>query len=174
VPGQQPGEVNCATFPLPNLGRRLEQIANNLHSGVGFAVIRGLDPTRYSELDNVLVYLGITSYIAQIRGCQDSSGNMLIHIKDLGEIIPQPSMRQSPYASNAQVRSPAPESLVILITLLPFHNDVCDILAMYVQEQAFKGGESHLASCAKVYNEIASKRPDVIYTLSTPDWIFDK
>ena len=45
---------------------------------------------------------------------------------------------------------------------------------MYVQEQAVEGGESHLASCAKVYNEIATKRPDVIHTLAEPNWIFDK
>ena len=45
---------------------------------------------------------------------------------------------------------------------------------MYVQEQAVEGGESHLASCAQVYNEIASTRPDVIHTLARPTWIFDK
>jgi len=56
----------------------------------------------------------------------------------------------------------------------PFHNDVCDILAMYIQEQAVEGGESHLASCSQVYNEIASTRPDVIHTLAQPNWIFDK
>ena len=56
----------------------------------------------------------------------------------------------------------------------PFHNDVCDILAMYVQEQAAEGGESYLASSAKIYNEIAATRPDVIHTLADPSWIFDK
>jgi len=45
---------------------------------------------------------------------------------------------------------------------------------MYVHEQAASGGESHLASCAKIYNEIASTRPDVIHTLASPTWIFDK
>lgn len=45
---------------------------------------------------------------------------------------------------------------------------------MYVQEQAAEGGESHLASCAKIYNEIAATRPDVIHTLAAPNWIFDK
>jgi hypothetical protein len=45
---------------------------------------------------------------------------------------------------------------------------------MYVQEQAAQGGESHLASCATIYNEIASSRPDVLHTLAAPDWIFDK
>jgi hypothetical protein len=56
----------------------------------------------------------------------------------------------------------------------PFHNDVCDILSMYVQETAAEGGESRLASCATVYNEIAATRPDVIHTLAKENWIFDK
>lgn len=83
---------------------------------------------------------------------------MIIHVKDLGRQIAHSEMRQSPYARNAQ----------------PFHNDVCDILAMYVQEQAAEGGESYLASSAKIYNEIAATRPDVIHTLADPSWIFDK
>ncbi|KAF2203003.1 Clavaminate synthase-like protein [Delitschia confertaspora ATCC 74209] len=153
-----PANVSRATFPLPNLHGALERIAMNIHSGFGFNVIRGLDPKRYSSLDNVLIYLGITSYVAEKRGVQDSSGNMLIHVKDLGRVIPDSELRQSPYARNAQ----------------PFHNDVCDILAMYVQEQAAEGGESYLASAAQIYNDIAAKRPDVIHVLADDSWIFDK
>jgi hypothetical protein len=52
----------------------------------------------------VIIYLGITSYIAENRGVQNSSGNMLIHVKDLGDRIPDSALRQSPYAHNAQVR----------------------------------------------------------------------
>ena len=154
-----PGEVSRATFPLSgSLAGRLERVAHNLHSGLGFNIIRGLDPRRYSPLDNVLIYLGVTSYIAPHRGVQDSSGSMIIHVKDLGRIIPDSSLRQSPYARNAQ----------------PFHNDVCDILAMYVQETAAEGGESHVCSAAQVYNDIAATRPDVIHTLARDDWVFDK
>jgi len=40
-------------------------------------VLRGLDPRRYSALDNIIIYLGICSYIAEIRGCQDYDGRML-------------------------------------------------------------------------------------------------
>lgn len=56
----------------------------------------------------------------------------------------------------------------------PFHNDVCDLLAMYVQDCASSGGESLLASSAAVYNEIAATRPDVIKTLAEPVWVYDK
>jgi len=83
---------------------------------------------------------------------------MIIHIEDIGYAIPDSQLRQSPYANNAQ----------------PFHNDVCDVLAMYVQETAVEGGECYLASCAKIYNEIAATRPDVIGVLADGSWIFDK
>ena len=72
-----PKDVKCKTFPLPHLGLKLRQVAETLHSGIGFTVLRGLDPNRYSKLDNILIYLGVTSYIAETRGVQDSSGNML-------------------------------------------------------------------------------------------------
>ena len=36
------------------------------------------------------------------------------------------------------------------------------------------GGESFLASSAKIYNEIAKERPDVIHTLIKDDWVFDE
>ncbi|KAF1986479.1 Clavaminate synthase-like protein [Aulographum hederae CBS 113979] len=158
-PGRlDPGQVSRLTFPLPKLGNRLKAVSIELHKGRGFSVLRGLEPRKYSAFDNVLIYLGVTSYVAEKRGCQDSSGNMIIHVKDVGKEVRNSEMRQSPYANNAQ----------------PFHTDVCDVLAMYVQEQAAEGGDSHLASGARIYNEIARTRPDVIHTLADPSWIFDK
>ncbi|KAF2492837.1 Clavaminate synthase-like protein [Lophium mytilinum] len=152
------GDVSQETFPLPTLRPMLEGIAKTLHLGIGFSVIRGLDPKRYTPFENAVIYLGITAYIGEKRGVQDAGGSMMIHVKDLGSQIPNSELRQAPYARNPQ----------------PFHNDVCDILAMYVQQQAASGGESMLASCAKIYNEIAENRPDVIHTLADPSWIFDK
>lgn len=119
-----PGNVSRKTFPLTKLQERLKEVEKNIHLGFGFNVIRGLDPGRYSSLDNVLIYLGITSYVAEKRAVQDSSGNMLskfyilypavsylhshanhpiVHVKDLGRIIPDSELRQSPYARNGQV-----------------------------------------------------------------------
>lgn len=65
------------TFPLPTLGPKLNIVSKELHDGIGFAVLRGLDPKNYSPLDNLLLYLGITSYIAETRGCQDYDGRMV-------------------------------------------------------------------------------------------------
>jgi hypothetical protein len=69
--------VSRQTFPLPRLKSKLDSVAETLHDGFGFTIIRGLEPREYIAKDNVIIYLGITSYIAETRGCQDSSGSML-------------------------------------------------------------------------------------------------
>lgn len=45
---------------------------------------------------------------------------------------------------------------------------------MYALEVAAIGGESLLASSGKIYNEIASARPDVIHVLADGTWTFDE
>ena len=40
-------------------------------------VLRGLNPDKYSNFDNILLYLGVTSYIAERRGMQDFDGRMI-------------------------------------------------------------------------------------------------
>ncbi|XXG96075.1 hypothetical protein Hte_002352 [Hypoxylon texense] len=45
---------------------------------------------------------------------------------------------------------------------------------MYAYDVSATGGESLLASNARIYNEIAEKRPDVIHTLADKNWIFDE
>jgi len=67
-------------------------------------------------------------------------------------------MPNSPYVARAQ----------------PFHTDMCDVLSLYALGVAAYGGESFLASSAKIYNEIARTRPDIIHVLAKDDWIFDQ
>ena len=69
--------VSQESFLLPTLGKRLKAFAAELTSGVGFFHIRGLDPQRYSNYMNILLYLGISSYIGGKRGRQDELGNIL-------------------------------------------------------------------------------------------------
>lgn len=56
----------------------------------------------------------------------------------------------------------------------PFHTDLCDVLSLYALNVAAYGGECFLASSAKIYNEIAKTRPDIIHVLAKDDWIFDE
>lgn len=61
-------EVDATTFILPNLGPRLEAIAQTLHEGTGFALLRGLNTEDYTDEDNLIIFLGIGSYIGSQRG----------------------------------------------------------------------------------------------------------
>lgn len=57
-----------ATFPLsPELGNRLRTVSHNLHKGLGFAVLRGLNPKDYSDEDNLIMCAGIVSWIGRER-----------------------------------------------------------------------------------------------------------
>ena len=70
-------EVSADNFPLPVLGQKLQKAAADVHHGVGIAVVRGLNPGDFSEEDNVLIFLGLSSYIGPKRGRQDEDGNVL-------------------------------------------------------------------------------------------------
>lgn len=70
-------QVNADNFPLPGLGPKLAAISRDIHDGRGFSVVRGLDPLRYTVEESTLIYLGVSSYIADMRARQDKKGNML-------------------------------------------------------------------------------------------------
>ena len=69
--------MSAGNFPLPTLGEKLLKSALDIHRGRGFSIIRGLDPKDLSPEDNLIVFLGISSYIGSQRGRQDEDGNML-------------------------------------------------------------------------------------------------
>ncbi|KAF8435248.1 hypothetical protein BGX38DRAFT_1100479 [Terfezia claveryi] len=155
---QSMSAISPLSFPLPNLGLRIASIANQLDFGCGFFVLRGFEPRNYSSSDNVILYAGIASYVADKRGRQDEHGNLLLHLIDLGSKVAPDNVRQAPYSNVAQ----------------PFHTDLGEIIGLYTLEQAARGGRSKLASTGKVYNELAALRPDHVYTLQKPDWVFDR
>lgn len=70
-------DVSQETFPLPTLASKLRNIAQQVHNGKGLAILRGLDPSKHTHKENAIVFLGISSYIAEQRGVQDKFGNMI-------------------------------------------------------------------------------------------------
>ncbi|AEO63174.1 uncharacterized protein THITE_2042740 [Thermothielavioides terrestris NRRL 8126] len=80
--GLGPDAVTRATFPLPALQARLAEASLDVHQGRGFAIVRGLDPRKYADEDNVTIFLAIASHIGEQRGLQDKKGSMLTHVTD--------------------------------------------------------------------------------------------
>ncbi|KAE8422528.1 hypothetical protein BDV36DRAFT_310890 [Aspergillus pseudocaelatus] len=156
----QPMEIlNPSTFPLPGLSSILRSVSDNLHSGYGFTLIRGVPVERYTREENMIIYVGISSHIGAMRGRQDHQFKgqpadvMLAHITDMR----RPGGEQN-YALAAYT-----DSEVV------FHTDVGDIVSLFVLSEPANGGESLLASGWTVYNALAENRPDLVRVLAE-DW----
>lgn len=124
------------------------------NNGRGFFILRGLDPKKYDPTDNVIIYVGVSCYVAERRGTQDEKNNCLLHLTDLGATVAPDDVRQAPYSNVPQ----------------PFHTDTADLLALYTLQPAAQGGRSLLASSWRVYNSLASSHID---TLAKCNWAFD-
>jgi hypothetical protein len=157
------GAISPETFPLPaDLHEVLRGVSRELHFGHGFKVVRGLPVQRHSREDNIILYAGISSHVAPLRGRQDSKYDgkpadvVLNHIKDLSSGKEKAQIGAPAYTADKQV----------------FHTDSGDIVSLFALSTAAAGGQSRLASTWRVYNELAATRPDLIKTLSE-DWIAD-
>lgn len=70
------------TFPLPDgTSEKLRGVSADVHSGRGFAVLRGLRPEGHSDEDNVIAFCGIGSYIGRNRAANES-GIAMDHLRD--------------------------------------------------------------------------------------------
>lgn len=108
-----------------------------------------------------MIYTGLAAHIASQRGRQDHKNPfdgspadvVLTHIKNLSYLADMEGKIGSPaYTTDKQV----------------FHTDSGDTVSLFALETAVEGGASKLASAWRVYNELASKRPDLIHALSEP------
>ena len=71
------GLIAPDTFVLPTLGPKLSQLKQRLYNGLGFFVLRGLEPGKYNPRMNMLIYAGIASYIGEKRAIQYEGGPAL-------------------------------------------------------------------------------------------------
>ncbi|KAI9689933.1 MAG: hypothetical protein M1822_009815 [Bathelium mastoideum] len=165
--GLKGDQVSKDSFPLPNLGKNLENLRDQVYEGRGLAIVRGLEQEKYSATDLIVVYLGISSYIAERRGKQDQRGSMLVD---------RDTEPQTKDLSKQQVSICAlfPWYMQLTSPPKPFHSDtVTDVLGLLTKSCSAQGGKSILASSWTVYNELAATRPDLIHVLAKPDWPFD-
>ena len=75
--GKDGDEVARTNFPLPVLKEKLNEGARELHNGAHFFRITGLDPSRYTDEENLILFLGAASYIADKRGIQNRKGDVI-------------------------------------------------------------------------------------------------
>lgn len=152
-----PAFATPETFPLSdelhNLLRNLSQV---LHEGIGFAVLRGLNPKDYSDDDNVILYAGLLSHIGDKRST-NAFGMSLEHIRN-ASLQPKPDgLEEDTELDPAKLNRG-----------MSFHSDrfFADILAFYVKGKAAEGGDQHFASFWTVFNELRRSGPEALKELT--------
>jgi len=125
-----------------------------LEEGRGFALLRGLPVTRWSDAENRIVIWGLGTHLGLPVG-QDLAGNLLHDVRDTGRRFgADDSIRY--YQTNHAIR---------------LHTDGGDIFALGCVRQGASGGRSLVVSAVEVFNEIARRRPDLAVVLQENFWM---
>jgi hypothetical protein len=136
-------EITRDDFPLPRFSGELATIAQDLETGRGMILLRGL-PTAYTPEDLRMVYWGIGTHLGTAVS-QGGRGELLGLVEDEGQPVERTKYRGSKTAD-----------------ALPFHADRCDVVGLLCVRKAKSGGYSRIVSAAQIHNEVLRRRPDLI------------
>ena len=144
------GTMTSTDFELPTIGSKLLALRQELIKGRGFALLRGLPVSSYSEREAMTIFFGLGSHLGNARS-QNAKGHVLGHVRDLGVSSNDPNVRV--YQTRERQT---------------FHTDSCDVVALLCLHPAKSGGRSLLVSAETVFNEIHQRRPDLLELLLQP------
>ena len=141
------GEVGRASFPLPTLATKLAAWLEEIRTGRGFVVVRGLNAGNYSDDDVGLIFWCIGAYLG-VPVTQNPRGDLLGHVYDHGRQYGDLDVRG--YETNAH---------------LPFHTDSCDLVGLLCLRRSRRGGLSSIVSSVTLHNEILRRHPEYLAPL---------
>ncbi|KAH9809181.1 hypothetical protein Tdes44962_MAKER06208 [Teratosphaeria destructans] len=144
-------------FPLPKLGSFFGTVRNEILNGKGFILFKGVPVEEWGLQKSATAYMGLGAYFGYFVS-QNGRGHVLGHVKDLGE-DPTQKHKVRIYRTNEKQF---------------FHTDGADLVGLLCIAKALEGGESDIVSSHHVYNTLQREHPDVVETLATPDWYFDR
>lgn len=144
-------DIGKSDFPLPRFSRTLADIQEELETGRGFTLLRGIPVERYSEEESTLIYWGIMTYFGHSMA-QNMMGEMISDVKAI----------DGNWNENFNIRGYQTR------VHLPFHCDKGDLVGLMCLQVAKAGGESCISSSVAIHNEIQRTRPDLLAALYEP------
>jgi hypothetical protein len=129
---------------IPGLKQALSPIVAGLSDGVGFAVLRGMEPGRYTIEELKIALLVIGNHMGLV-GPQERQPKRIGEVMDIN-----PPTRDYYYHGGGP---------------LPMHMDPVDVVGLLCIRKAKSGGESRIVSSLEVHNEILRSRPDLLELL---------
>ncbi len=136
-------EAGKDDFHLPRLSAMLARVRDELHTGRGFVLMRGLPLKSYTEEELGTLFWGLGAHLG-FGVAQSRAGDRLGHVRDIG------SNDTRYYTRGGE---------------LEFHMDPVDVVGLMCLQGAKSGGESRIISSMNVYNAIARERPDLLENL---------
>jgi alpha-ketoglutarate-dependent taurine dioxygenase len=140
-----PTKLTASDFPLQELGPRLEQAFEQVRSGCGFVVIKGLPRTSLNFEQFAAAVWGLNTFFG-FPISQNAQGELLSEVIDASAIEATPRMYRSALE-------------------LGLHTDVTGMLSLACWNPARRGGETVLASGVTIHNEIARRAPHLLEVL---------
>jgi hypothetical protein len=153
--------VERAEFPLTSIAGDVARLKDELATGRGFVVIRGLHKDRYSNSDLGLIFRGFGAHFGRDL-TQSAYGDRLGDIRDISDVIPERNMRRGYQSGGFQTAHTDPSGEV-------------GIVAMLSLQMAKSGGESLIASAHTVHNMMLDWCPEFLalfydgFVLRRPD-----
>jgi hypothetical protein len=148
--GKDIASLTEQNFILPLLGPKLKTLRKELIQGCGFALLRGLPVSKYTEREAGTIFYGLGCHLGLPRS-QNAMGHMLGHVRDLGKKSSDANTRI--YQTNERQT---------------FHTDSADVVGLLCLKTAKNGGASLLVSASAIFNEMRKHRPDLLELLMQP------
>lgn len=141
--GLDVAEFGAADFPLPTVDPLLRRCIDEVTSGRGFVVIRGLPVARYDLARLRRIYWGLGTRFG--TPVYQTGGAEILEISDKGRDVAELGVK--PHDTNAEQRP---------------HSDPADLVSLLCVNKAKSGGTSHIASSMAIYNEILATHPEYL------------
>ena len=134
-------------FPLPTVASAIAAAVDEVETGRGFVLMRGIRLADYSREEAAAIFWGMGQYIGTSLS-QNPQGALLHAIEDLGNDYAGNNIRG--HSTNARLRP---------------HVDPCDIVGLFCIHPAMTGGLSTISSALTVYNDILAEHPEFLDSL---------
>lgn len=135
--------MSRADFALPTFAPTIAAWSDELATGRGFLLVRGVPVEQLDAADVELLFFGIGLHLG-VPVSQNTDGDLLGHVRDTGADPADPGVRL--YKTRAAQ---------------PFHTDGSDVVGLLCLQPAARGGASSIVSSWAVYNAMRERRPDL-------------
>jgi len=143
-------EITRADAPLGSFAGALTDLVDELETGVGLKVLRGLPTDRFSLEENRLLFWAIGTHLGVARP-QGKASQLMSDVRDAGGQYRGVGGRG--YNTSAE---------------LDYHCDGSDTVGLLCLKTAKTGGLSRISSSVAIHNEILRRDPELVDLLFAP------